>query len=108
MQDWASIFKKFLLALVAGAALNACATREPSPVAAPGGAGDDRALAAAIRQRLEMDPMLRGQVYGIDVANGEVTVQGVVRNEAERLRILSIVRGTPGVTQVQDRLRLFR
>lgn len=80
--------------------------------AAPGGAAAmseaDADVAARVAQRLAVDPALRDQLFGIDVAGGEVTIRGTVRSEAERLRLISAVRGTPGVTGVNDRLRIIR
>ncbi|MCS6771205.1 MAG: BON domain-containing protein [Kiritimatiellae bacterium] len=101
----------FLAALIAVAWLvgaAGCATVEEAGRAVDGPAAADRDLSAMIRHRIEMDSGLRGQMIGIDVAGGEVTVRGNVRNEAERLRLLGIIRGTPGVAVVHDQLRVVR
>jgi osmotically-inducible protein OsmY len=80
--------------------------------AAPGGGPTmseaDAEIAARVAQRLAFDAGLRDQLYGIDVYGGEVTVRGTVSSEAERLRLIGVVRGTPGVTGVIDRLRIVR
>jgi osmotically-inducible protein OsmY len=69
---------------------------------------EDAEIAARVEQRLAFDAGLRNRIYDVHVSNGEVTVVGTVSSEAERLRLISIVRGTPGVTGVIDRLRIVR
>ncbi len=66
-------------------------------------AGD---LESAIVQRLAMDPVTRSGVFGVDASGGQVTVRGTVRSEIERMRVLGLIRGTPGVAGVDDRLRI--
>lgn len=86
---------------LAGVGLIGCATLDES---APTLAGND--LQSAITQRLSMDPITSGTLYGVEVVDGEVVIRGAVRSAAERMRVLGLVRGTPGVTSVSDRLRL--
>lgn len=95
--------RRFVCAVGLAGVLAGCATTD-------GGAGEssaDSELAASIRQRLSVDPAYRDQFFSVDVVGGDVTIRGTVRSEAERMRVLSIVRGTPGVTLVIDRLRVL-
>lgn len=92
-----------LIAAVALAAVGliGCATLDEST---PTLSGND--LQSAITQRLSMDPITSRTLYGVEVVDGEVVIRGTVRNATERMRVLGLVRGTPGVTSVSDRLRL--
>lgn len=82
---------------------SACRTpdaRQESPATAS-------ALASVIQERLASDPVLRDRFFVITEQNGVITISGVVRNESERMRVISTVRGTPGVSVVNDRLRVL-
>ncbi|MCO5045014.1 MAG: BON domain-containing protein [Kiritimatiellae bacterium] len=92
-----------VLAAAGMALLGGCATFDESAVAS--GGGD---LQSIVVQRLSVDPMTRDNVYGVEAVNGQVTIRGAVQSEAERMRVLSIVRGAPGVLGVTDRLRVVR
>lgn len=96
--------KLFLATACCGVALVCgCATLDqPLPEAV----GND--LQSGITQRLAMDPMTAGSVYGVEVSGGQVVIRGIVHSEAERMRVLGLVRGTPGVTGVTDHLRVLR
>lgn len=104
---WKSVFvcvRRLVCAAAVALAVAGCATTD-------GGAGEssaDSELAASITQRLSVDPTFRDQLFGVEVVGGEVTIRGTVRSEVERMRLLSTVRGTPGVTLVIDRLRVVR
>lgn len=100
-----SFVRRLFLAIVGCgvAAVCGCATLD-QPL--PDASGAD--LGADITQRLAVDSMTGGTVYGVDVSGGQVVIRGIVRSEAERMRVLSLVRGTPGVTSVVDRLRIVR
>lgn len=100
-----SVARKLFLAVACCgvAAVCGCATLDqPLPEAT----GND--LQSGVTQRLAMDPMTGGNVYGVDVSGGQVVIRGIVRSEAERMRVLGLVRGTPGVTGVTDHLRVLR
>lgn len=73
-----------------------------------GAAGADTGdLRAMVLQRLAIDPVTRADVFGVEVQGDRVTLRGTVRNETGRLRALGLVRGTPGVASVDDRLRVI-
>lgn len=74
---------------------------------APGEPSRDGDLRAVVLQRLTLDPLTSAGLYGVEVAGDEVILRGTVRSEAERMRVLSLVRGTPGVGRVTDRLRIL-
>ncbi|HMP75577.1 MAG TPA: BON domain-containing protein [Kiritimatiellia bacterium] len=65
-------------------------------------------LRAQVAQRLAMDPLTQQGLYRVEVDGGRVILHGTVSSEAERMRVLGVVRGTPGVSDVTDRLRLIR
>ena len=103
--DAVTRMRKFLSALAAALALGAaagCATIETRPVDTP-----DGGLRAAVAERLAMDPLTGQGLFQIDVDGDRVAIRGLVRSESERMRVLGLVRGTPGVNHVTDRLRLM-
>ena len=60
----------------------------------------------AIEDTLERRAERAAEKIQVDVADGRVTLEGVVRNWAEKKAILGTVRHAPGVRQVTDKLRL--
>lgn len=70
-------------------------------------ASADADLAQQIQRQLRQDPAIADQPFGISVRGGVVVLHGTVKNEMLRSRILSIVRSTPGVLQVVDRLTVW-
>lgn len=81
----------------------------PIAAAPAGGAEvDDRQLAADALNRLRDDPLTGRLTFGTSCQNGIVTVEGAVPDEAMRTRALGIVRSTPGVQDVVDRLSRYR
>lgn len=71
----------------------------------PAPAADD--LRARVLQRLADDPISRSGVFGVELNGDVVQLRGTVRSAAERMRVLSLVSGTPGVASVEDRLRVI-
>jgi osmotically-inducible protein OsmY len=65
---------------------------------------DDAAVQRNVMERLEQENILPGS-FSVRVSGGVATVYGRVPGEQARARALSVVRGTPGVSQVEDRLR---
>lgn len=61
-------------------------------------------LAAAIRQRLQADPQTAACWVSVTVEDGTVIVRGRVATPGLRERVLTKVRETPGVSQVDDQL----
>lgn len=91
----------FAVTMMGLACLCGCASLdEPAPDLSEGD------LQSAVVQRLAMDPMTREGLYGVEVVDAQVTIRGTVHSETERMRVLSLVRGTPGVESVSDRLRI--
>jgi osmotically-inducible protein OsmY len=78
-----------------------CATNEPAVQEAP---SSDVQIAREAMNRLANDSVAGRYTFGVTVQNGVATVTGAVPDETFRLRVLGIVRGTPGVVEVVDRL----
>jgi osmotically-inducible protein OsmY len=68
-------------------------------------APSDSQLGRDVMSRLEQDSLAGRHTFGVIAKNGEVTIRGAVPNEGLRVRVLGIVRGTPGVVSVVDELR---
>lgn len=64
----------------------------------------DAQIAREAMNRLAADSVAGRYTFTVTVRNGVATVEGSVPDEAFRLRVLGIVGGTPGVTQVLDGL----
>jgi len=62
---------------------------------------EDRALAALVRERIQVDPVARRAMVNVDVEYGFATIHGNVDNPAVLARIISIVRNTPGIRGVE-------
>lgn len=82
-----------------GTLLVSCAVLPPSDVS-----GDNAELIQAIHQRLASDPVAARYPVGFLVRDGVVTLEGSVPDRPTRMRILAVVRSTPGVREVVDRL----
>jgi osmotically-inducible protein OsmY len=65
-------------------------------------------LRSAIESALERQADREARQIGIEVHEGRVTVSGPVHSWAERSAVVGAVRGTRGVTSVEDRLRIER
>ena len=83
---------------------------EASPAAAPSPAspvadGDD-SLGARVKTQLSSDAQVKGAAIDVTAKNGVVLLQGTVASTAAKRRALTVARGTDGVTQVVDRLRV--
>jgi hyperosmotically inducible protein len=65
----------------------------------------DAAITESIRSTMENDPIVHAPDLSITTRAGVVTLEGDVPDEFARLRAIEIVRQTPGVVQVVDRLR---
>jgi hypothetical protein len=69
--------------------------------------GDDDQLASEIMDRIQDDPITSRQGLGVRVNKGKATLYGAVPSEQIRARAVSIVRNTPGVTDVDDRIQRY-
>jgi osmotically-inducible protein OsmY len=66
----------------------------------------EAALRAAIEAALERRAEREAQQLSLRVDGGVVTVSGIVRSSAEKTAVLGTVRGTAGVRQIDDDLRI--
>lgn len=76
-----------------------------SPVAAPS-ADPDNSLGARVKSQLSGDARVKGASIDVTAKNGVVLLQGTVPSAAAKQRALTLARGTDGVTQVVDRLKV--
>ena len=67
---------------------------------------EDGALTAKIKSKITLDDTLEGVSLNIDTVAGVTTVNGTVRTEAQRQRVLQLARETKGVTKVIDNLKV--
>ena len=65
----------------------------------------DAAITQHVRSVMESDPIVQSPDLSITTRAGIVTLEGEVPDEFAHLRAIEIVRQTPGVVQVVDRLR---
>jgi len=68
-------------------------------------AGSDDAIALSVLDRLQEDNVTAAASFDVQVQDGVVTISGPFYSEVIHLRALSVVRGTPGVTEVRDEMR---
>jgi hyperosmotically inducible periplasmic protein len=91
-------------ALTVNAGLDAAASSDvPVPARA-----DDEALTALVQSRLGDDASLKGASIDVTAKDGVLLLDGAVPTAAVKLRALSVARGTDGVVQVVDRIRVGR
>lgn len=106
MKDAIRVIRMALCGVALAAAMTAvagCATTEPTTSVSAW----DQQLAQAVQDRIDADPMIpRGSVHATS-SGGLVVLSGVVEDESQRRRAVSVARGTPGVLSVSDRLRVF-
>jgi osmotically-inducible protein OsmY len=95
-----TVLKRCAAVVVLG--LAGCVTMPAEPEAT-GTDGETRDL---IEERLATDSVTRSKMYAVDVQGTQARVRGTVRSEAERMRVLGVVRGTPGIESVVDQLRV--
>jgi osmotically-inducible protein OsmY len=93
--------------------VNAALDRQPAattaPAAAPApAASQDDALVKAVQTRLAADKQAAAGAVEVTAKDGVILVDGMVPTAAAKQRILTIVRQTPNVVQVIDRLRVGR
>jgi osmotically-inducible protein OsmY len=88
-------------------------TAYAEPSAAPNGdvsavapAKADESLTARVQSQLSSDSRIKGAPIEVSAKNGVVLLQGTVGTAAAKQRALTLARGTDGVTQVVDRLRI--
>ncbi|MEC5399501.1 BON domain-containing protein [Uliginosibacterium sp. H1] len=64
----------------------------------------DAKITAAVREEIVKDPDLSNLGVSVDTKAGVVTLEGNLKTENERSKIVQIARAQPGVTDVQNRL----
>lgn len=69
-----------------------------------GAAAVDADIVSEIQDRLRSDPMTARHTFGVTSSSGVVTLTGSVKSVQARAQALNIAAGTPGVTEVVDRL----
>ena len=68
------------------------------------GATTDASITAAVKMKMADDPVVGAMGINVDTSDGEVTLTGNVRSEAERDKAVTIAAGVDGVTRVHSRL----
>ena len=97
-----NIFRLSLLAILAAVmTLAGCTTMPGNSTIQP---TTDAQLAAAVLQRLTQDTMTGMSTFGVEAENGVVTLHGSLPNDTLRARAIAIVRSTPGVKDVIDKI----
>jgi hyperosmotically inducible protein len=97
------------------AAVPAATPAAPAPTAAAPAAAapvvaappdTDAMLADRVKSELSSDTRMKGAPIEVTAKNGVVLLQGTVATAAAKERALTLARGTDGVSQVVDRLRI--
>jgi len=84
--------------------LRAQAQAQAPAAAVEQGRERDAAVTVKIGAQIQGQDELRGADIRVSTQDGIVTLQGMVRSEADRQRALEIARTTTGVVSVADRL----
>ncbi len=66
----------------------------------------DETLGARVRSQLTSDTRLKGASIDVTAKNGVVLLQGTTSSNAAKQRALTLARGTEGVHQIVDRIRV--
>lgn len=67
---------------------------------------DDAAITAKIKTKLAADPEINPFTIDVDTVNGQVTLNGVVKTEAQKAEAIKHARQTRGVTEVHCLLQV--
>ena len=96
-------------ALTVNAGIDTPSAGEPaaSDVPVPAKA-DDEALTALVQSQFGDDASLKGTSIVVTAKDGVLLLDGIVPTAAAKQRVLSVARGTEGVVQVIDRIRVGR
>ncbi|HEY7501723.1 MAG TPA: BON domain-containing protein [Vicinamibacterales bacterium] len=68
----------------------------------------DGAITAKIKAKMALDDHVKALDLNVDTVNGDVTVSGKVRSNAERDRAIALARETEGVRRVVDKITVAR
>src|ERR671911_1836897 len=66
----------------------------------------DAGITTNVKTKLAADDMVKAYQVDVDTANGVVTLSGAVENAAAKERAVTIARGTDGVRDVVDQIRI--
>ena len=78
----------------------------PMLVAQKSAVSDD-AISDNVRQRLAVDPDVRGAALEVTVKDGVVTIKGRVHTEKGRKRATEITKKVKGVVNIDNQLKLY-
>ena len=92
------IVESMFILIVGAVALSACSSLNGGSSSALD--GEDRIIEARIQQRLESDPVIRSTMVRVDVEYGFATIYGEKPKATVLARIISVVKNTPGVRDV--------
>lgn len=67
---------------------------------------DDSVIVSKIKGKLVGEPGVRSLNIDVDVNRGVVTLNGIVKDRAQRSRVLVLAKETPGVVRVIDNLTI--
>jgi len=67
----------------------------------------DDAISDGVRERLAIDPDVRGAALEVSVKDGVVTIKGRVHTEKGRKRATEITKKVKGVVNVDNQLKLY-
>ncbi|WER48530.1 BON domain-containing protein [Cupriavidus sp. WKF15] len=102
--------------LFAGSAIHPIHAAPTDPVPAPSSpgrtaeprdtqAGSDRAITTEVRARLASSRGLDPASIRVSTTDGVVRLEGTVRDDAQRARVMDMARSVRGVTAVSDELK---
>lgn len=73
-----------------------------------GDALSDAGITTAVKTKMLADPDVGGLKIDVDTASGIVTLTGNVNSPAEKRRAVEVAKGTDGVKEVKDNLKIER
>jgi osmotically-inducible protein OsmY len=65
---------------------------------------NDRAITSKVEDKLQSDSQLEGSMISVETKDGEVTLKGVVKSQADIIRAAELAHYVDGVKQVDNRL----
>lgn len=108
-----------MLAVLAVGTSAACNREEPAPTSTAQAPAteptqptttqqptDDASITTSVQAKYYADDAVRGDDISVTTDEGVVTLQGSVESEADKSRAVTLARDVPGVTRVDDQLRV--
>jgi hypothetical protein len=65
---------------------------------------NDKAITSKVEDKLQSDSQLKGSMISVDTKDGEVTLKGVVKSQADIIRAAELAHYVDGVKQVDNTL----